>query len=73
MPIVGSREQPAHEHRFVREVVTYVVWVSSLELVTPRMEKVTPHFVDAHGNLVYHPLPRLSCRREQPPPPATLV
>ena len=62
---MGSREQPAHEHRFVREVVTYVVWVSSLELVTPRMEKVTPHFVDAHGNLVYHPLPRLSCRREQ--------
>jgi hypothetical protein len=30
--------------------------VSFLELVTPRMQ-VTPHFVDAHGNLVYHPLP----------------
>ena len=58
MPIVGSREQPAREHRFVREVVTYVMWVSFLELVkSSRGWQVTPHFVDAHGNLVYHPLP----------------
>ena len=60
MPIVGSREQPAGEHRFVREVVTYVMWVSFLELVIPRMA----------GDAA---LRRCSWQPRLPPPTVTLV